>query len=46
MNWLPPRLLAQIRKELLSLLRDPKSRFVLIGPPLMQLLVFSFAATL
>lgn len=28
------------------MLRDPKSRFVLIVPPLMQLLIFSFAATL
>ncbi|HZD53844.1 MAG TPA: ABC transporter permease [Woeseiaceae bacterium] len=40
------RLQAQIVKELLSFLRDPKSRFVLIGPPLIQLFVFSFAATL
>ncbi len=41
-----PRLLAQIIKELLSVLRDPKSRFILIGPPVMQLIIFSFAATL
>lgn len=40
------RLHAQIFKELLSVLRDPRSRFVLIAPPLMQLLIFSFAATL
>jgi ABC-2 type transport system permease protein len=40
------RLAAQIVKELLSLLRDPRSRFVLIGPPLVQLFIFSFAATL
>jgi len=40
------RLRAQIVKELLSFLRDPKSRMVLVGPPLVQLLVFSFAATL
>jgi ABC-2 type transport system permease protein len=40
------RLRSQIVKELLSFLRDPKSRMVLIGPPLVQLLVFSFAATL
>jgi drug efflux transport system permease protein len=40
------RLVAQIVKELLSLLRDPRGRFVLIGPPLVQLFVFSFAATL
>jgi len=40
------RLAAQVLKELLSLVRDPRSRFVLIGPPLMQLFIFSFAATL
>lgn len=40
------RLKAQIIKELLCLLRDPKSRVVLIVPPLMQLLIFSYAATL
>lgn len=40
------RLRSQIVKELLSVLRDPKSRMVLIGPPLMQLFVFAFAATL
>lgn len=40
------RLWAQIRKELLSVLRDPRSRMVLIGPPLMQLFIFAFAATL
>jgi drug efflux transport system permease protein len=40
------RLLAQIVKELLSYLRDPKSRLTLIGPPLMQLLIFSYAVTL
>ncbi len=40
------RLRAQIIKELLCLLRDPKSRVILIVPPLMQLLIFSYAATL
>jgi ABC-2 type transport system permease protein len=40
------RLSAQVVKELLSYLRDPKSRLTLIGPPLMQLLVFSYAVTL
>jgi len=40
------RLVAQIIKELLSLLRDPKSRLTLVGPPLMQLFIFSFAITL
>ena len=40
------RLRAQIVKEFLSVLRDPRSRLVLIGPPMAQLFVFSFAATL
>lgn len=40
------RLRAQMVKELLCVLRDPKSRMVLVGPPIIQLLVFSFAATL
>ena len=37
--------LALILKELLAVLRDPRSRMVLIGPPLIQLLVFGYAAT-
>ena len=28
------------------MLRDPRARFILIGPPLLQLVVFSYAATL
>lgn len=40
------RLRTQILKELLSTLRDPRARMVLIGPPLMQLVIFSYAATL
>ncbi len=40
------RLVAQVTKELLSNLRDPQTRLSLIGPPLLQLFVFSFAATL
>lgn len=39
------RLLALIRKEFLALLKDPKSRAVLIVPPLIQLLVFGYAAS-
>lgn len=39
------RILALIRKEFLALLKDPKSRMVLIVPPLIQLLVFGYAAT-
>ncbi|HEY2511368.1 MAG TPA: ABC transporter permease, partial [Polyangiaceae bacterium] len=40
------RLLALIVKELLVVLRDPRSRIILIGPPLAQLVIFTFAATL
>ena len=40
------RLKALIVKELLAVLRDPKSRTIIIVPPLIQLLVFSYAATL
>jgi ABC-2 type transport system permease protein len=40
------RILALIRKEILAVWRDKKSRTLLIIPPLLQLLVFSFAATL
>jgi ABC-2 type transport system permease protein len=39
------RILALIVKELLAVWRDRKSRFVLIVPPLIQLAVFSYAAT-
>lgn len=40
------RLRAQFIKEMLSVLRDPRSRMVVFVPPLLQLLVFAFAATL
>lgn len=40
------RLKALIVKELLAVLRDPKARAILIGPPIVQLFVFSYAATL
>jgi ABC-2 type transport system permease protein len=39
------RILALVRKEFLTLLKDPRSRMVLIVPPLIQLLVFGYAAT-
>ena len=39
------RILALAVKELLAILRDKKSRFVLIGPPIAQLIVFGYAAT-
>lgn len=40
------RLRAQFIKEVLSILRDPRSRVVVFVPPILQLLVFAFAATL
>lgn len=40
------RIYMLVVKELLTLLRDPKSRVVLIAPPLIQLIVFAYAATL
>lgn len=39
------RIWALVVKELLAVWRDKKSRFVLIVPPLIQLAVFSYAAT-
>jgi ABC-2 type transport system permease protein len=39
------QIVALIVKELLAILKDPKSRIVLVGPPLIQLLVFGYAAT-
>lgn len=34
-----------VKKEFFTLLKDKKSRFVIIGPPIIQLLVFGYAAT-
>lgn len=39
------RILALIIKEFLALLKDPRSRTVLIVPPMIQLIVFGYAAT-
>jgi ABC-2 type transport system permease protein len=39
------RILALMIKEFLALLKDKRSRTVLIAPPLMQLIVFGYAAT-
>lgn len=41
-----PRLWAIIRKEILAVLRDPRSRLILIAPPLIQLFLFGFASTM
>jgi len=39
------RIFALVIKEFLALLKDKRSRIVLIGPPLIQLMVFGYAAT-
>ena len=39
------RILALMIKEFSMILKDPKSRFVVIGPPLIQFFVFGYAAT-
>ncbi|MBT2186495.1 ABC transporter permease [Sphingobium nicotianae] len=46
MRLITSRLRAMVVKEILALLRDRKSRMVLIMPPLVQLLIFTFATTL
>src|SRR5262245_29556990 len=40
------RLGALVVKELLAAFRDPRARAALIGPPLIQLFLFAYAATL
>jgi ABC-2 type transport system permease protein len=39
------RILALIRKELLAVLKDGPSRFSLFAPPILQCLIFGYAAT-
>jgi ABC-2 type transport system permease protein len=39
------RLAALLRKEFVQLLRDPRMRFMLVVPPILQLLIFGYAAT-
>src|SRR5580700_5543196 len=39
------RLLALIRKEFLAVLKDPRSRFIIFLPPMLQCLIFGYAAT-
>ena len=39
------RILALTRKELLAVLKDPRSRIALFVPPIIQCLVFGYAAT-
>ena len=39
------RILALIRKEFLAVLKDPRSRFIIFLPPILQCLIFGYAAT-
>jgi ABC-2 type transport system permease protein len=39
------RVIALMRKELLAIVKDPRSRFMLVGPPILQSLIFGYAAT-
>ena len=39
------RIMALVRKELLAILKDPRSRIALIAPPIFQCLVFGYAAS-
>jgi ABC-2 type transport system permease protein len=39
------RILALVRKEFLAVLKDPRSRFIIFLPPLLQCLIFGYAAT-
>ncbi len=39
------RILALIRKELGAIFKDPRSRFVVLGPPILQMIVFGYAGT-
>jgi len=40
------RIKRMVVKEFIQTLRDPRTRFVLIGPPIIQMMVFGYAATL
>ncbi len=44
MSW--TRIFSLIVKELLAAFRDPRARIALIAPPLVQLILFAFAATM
>jgi ABC-2 type transport system permease protein len=39
------RILALIQKEFLAVLKDPRSRFVIFLPPILQCLIFGYAAS-
>jgi ABC-2 type transport system permease protein len=39
------RILALIRKEFIAVLRDPRSRYVIFVPPILQCIIFGYAAS-
>src|SRR5580698_5530026 len=39
------RILALVRKEFLAVLKDPRSRFIIFLPPILQSLIFGYAAS-
>ena len=39
------RILALIRKEFLAVLKDPRSRFIIFLPPMLQCVIFGYAAS-
>jgi ABC-2 type transport system permease protein len=39
------RILALIRKEFLAVLKDPRSRIIIFAPPILQCLIFGYAAS-
>lgn len=39
------RILALIRKEFLAVLKDPRSRFIIFLPPILQCMIFGYAAS-
>ena len=40
------RIRCMLTKEFIQTLRDPRTRWMLVGPPIIQMLVFGYAATL
>ena len=40
------RIRGMLIKEFIQVFRDKRSRFVLFGPPVIQMLIFGYAATL
>src|ERR1039457_622250 len=40
------RILALIQKEFLAVLKDPRSRFIIFLPPILQSMIFGYAASL